>query len=152
MDVLKMVDELEELMESGSKIPMTGKVILDIDTLLEYIDKIRTILPDELRQAKWVSKEKDRMLKEAQEEADRMIEEARQQLKRTANESEITKQATIIADGIINQAKASAKEMKNGAASYADDILKQLEGNMEKAIAITKKGRDELKHSRSKNQ
>ena len=152
MDVLKMVDELEELVESGSKIPMTGKVILDIDTLLEYIDKIRTILPDELRQAKWVSKEKDRMLKEAQEEADRMLEEARQQLKRTANESEITKQATIIGDGIVNQAKTTAKEMKQGATAYAEDILKQLEGNLEKAIAITKKGRDELKHTRSKNQ
>lgn len=152
MDVLKIVDELEELVESGSKIPLTGKVILDIDTLLEYIDKIRTILPDELRQAKWVSKEKDRMLKEAQEEADRMLEQARQQLKRTANESEITKQATSIAEGIVSKAKSDAKEMKIGATSYADDILKQLEGNLEKSIAVIKKGRDELKHTRAKHQ
>lgn len=147
-----MVDELEEFVEGGNKIPLTGKVILDSDTLLEYIDRIRTILPDELRQAKWVSKEKERMLKEAQAEADHIIDEAHQQLKRTASENEIVKQATIMADGIVNQAKSSAKEMKSGASSYAEDILKQLEGNLEKAIAITKKGRDELKLSRSKNQ
>lgn len=151
MDVLKMIDELEEIVDGGSKIPMTGKVLLDSDTLLEYIDRIRTILPDELRQAKWVSKEKDRMLKEAQDEADRLLEEARIQVKRSASESEVVKQANAQAEGILNQAKSMAKEMKSGATSYADDILKQLEANLEKSLAITKKGRDELKIAKTKN-
>lgn len=151
MDVLKIIDEIEEIVENSSRIPMTGKVLLDSDTVLEYLDRIRTILPEELRQAKWVSKEKERMLKEAQEESERVLEEARQQVKRLANESEVVKQANAQAEAIIAQAKLMAKEMKNGATTYADDVLKQLEGNLEKALAVIKKGRDELKSTRVKN-
>lgn len=151
MDVLKIIDEIEEVVENGSRIPMTGKVLLDSDSLLDYLDRIRTILPEELRQAKWVSKEKDRMLKEAHEESEKMLEEARIQVKRAAQESEIVKQANAQADAIVGQAKQMSKEMRVGATQYADDILKQLEGNLEKAIAIIKKGREEIKHSKTKN-
>lgn len=151
MDVLKFIDEIEEIIENSSSIPMTGKVIIDKDTLLEYLDRVRTILPEELRQAKWVSKEKERMLKDAQDEADRIIEEARQQIKRAASESEVVKQANAQAEAIVAQSKMMSKEMKTGATNYADDVLKQLEGNMEKALTVIKKGREELKITRTKN-
>ena len=65
MDIFEMLDELEEIIETGSKIPLTGKVVVDAEELLDCLDQIRSVLPEEIRQARWVAKERERMLSEA---------------------------------------------------------------------------------------
>ncbi|GAW91402.1 ATPase [Calderihabitans maritimus] len=151
MDVFKLLDQLENMIENSTRIPMTGKILLMAEEVLEVIDNIRAALPEELRQARWISKERERVLQQAQEEAQRIIEEAKKEIEKMANESEVTRQANAQAEEIINQAKNVAREIKIGAADYADDILNNLELNLEKALTIIRKGRQELQSSKVKN-
>lgn len=62
MDVIKLLAYLEELIESGSSIPLTGKVTINKKESLEVIDKIINCLPDEFKKAQWICEEKKEYL------------------------------------------------------------------------------------------
>jgi hypothetical protein len=65
VEVMKVLDEIEELVDGSGRVPLTGKVIIEAEALLDKVDRIRSLLPEELRQAQWVSKERDRILNDA---------------------------------------------------------------------------------------
>ena len=69
MKVLELLDLLEEEIESGGSLPLTGKKILDPDKLLDIVDEIREALPGEFRQAEILKQERERILEDAQKEA-----------------------------------------------------------------------------------
>jgi cell division septum initiation protein DivIVA len=143
LNVFNLLDALEDEVESSKKV--LGKVLISEDVLLDYLDRIRTLLPEEIQQAKWLSKERERLINEANQEAERIIVEAREEAKRITDESELTKQAQEAAEEIISQAKRVAREIKGGANEFADDILSQMEDNLNKSIIIITNARKELK-------
>lgn len=150
MDVIKLLDEMENIIDSGSRIPLIGKVLIDADTLFEYMDKIRATLPDELRQAKFVNLEKEKVLQEAQRQADRILDDASKQVARMIDEDQLTKQAALQAEDIVAQAQKTSAEIKQGSKNYANDLLHQLENNLEKALYTIKKGREELQNNQQR--
>ncbi len=145
MEVMKVLDEMEELIESSGRIPLTGKVVLEADSLLEAVDKIRSLLPEDLRQAQWISKERDRIINEAQKEAEDMVTKTHDHVRSLAQETEIVKEANIQAAGILQHAQQQGFEIETGANDYAYDVLKSLEDYLSKMINIVHKGQDELK-------
>lgn len=147
MDVIKLLDEMENVIDSGSRVPVIGRVMVDADLLFEYMDKVRAAIPEEIRQAKFVNMEKEKVLKEAQRQADGILEEAGKQAARMVAEDQLVKQAQIQADEILELAKRTSAEIKQGAKSYANDLLHQLEINLEKALYTIKKGREELQNN-----
>ena len=68
MDIMEIVDMMEEAIEKASAVPLTGKVMIDKGELLDYIQEIRLVYPDELKEAKWVKEERQRILSEAETE------------------------------------------------------------------------------------
>ena len=54
MEIFTLLENLEELIENGSKVPFSNKVMIDTDEIKEILEEIRRKLPDELKQAKWV--------------------------------------------------------------------------------------------------
>ena len=66
MDIMEIVDMMEEAIEKASAVPLTGKVMIDKGELLDYIQEIRLVYPDELKEAKWVKEERQRILSEAE--------------------------------------------------------------------------------------
>lgn len=144
MEIFNVLNELEELVENSMKVPLTKRVMLDEDRLLDYLDRIRTTLPEEIRQAKWVIQERDKVMSETKKEAGKIMEDAQKQLERRAEESEIVRQARLIAEDIVEKAEGVAREIKQGARDYADEILLELEKNLGKITAEIQEGRSEL--------
>ncbi len=147
MDVLAMLDELEEYVDRGAKIPMTGKVLVDDEAIFDIIDKIRTALPEELRQAKWITKERERILEEAQAEAGKLVDQGRGYIAKLVEESEITRQAQDHAEELVAQARKVAREIRNGANAYADDLLVRLEKSLVGVVESLHEDREELAKS-----
>ncbi|ATW28445.1 hypothetical protein DCMF_07640 [Candidatus Formimonas warabiya] len=141
---MKLMDEMETIIDSGSRIPLLGKVLIDAEALLEYMDRIRASLPEEIKQAKFVNMEREKVLQDAQRRADKMLEEAENQARKIISEDQIMKQAQIEAEELLQQARKTSNEIKQGARVYANDMLHQLEINLEKALYTIKKGREEL--------
>ncbi|KAB3533124.1 ATPase [Alkaliphilus serpentinus] len=145
MNVLKLLEELEDIVESGSSIPFANKVLIDRNDVLEIIKEIRIQLPDEIKQAQWIKEERQRILIEAQQEADVILEEANKHIREMVDKDEITKLSTKQAEEIIAQAQTNAKEMRIGAREYADELLATTEGKLMELIEIIKENRSELK-------
>ncbi|WP_125153773.1 ATPase [Clostridium rectalis] len=127
MDVMKLLEYLQDIIETSSKVPMTGKVMIDRKEVLEVIDKIINYLPPEFKKAQWVFEEKDRIIEEAVKEAEVVKKENLSLLKRQIESHDITKEATNKAEEILILAKKDAKLIRRGAREYADEILSQLE-------------------------
>ncbi|MEW5899339.1 MAG: ATPase [Bacillota bacterium] len=145
MELFNVLNELEDLVENSPKIPLTRRVLIDEEKLLDYLDRMRAALPEEVRQAKWVLQEREKVLADSKKEALRIMEEAQKQLDRRAEESEIARQAKAIAEEVVQKAEVVAREIKQGARDYADDILGSLEEELNKLITQVRNGRAELK-------
>jgi cell division septum initiation protein DivIVA len=105
---------------------------------------MRATIPEEIKQARWIVKERQEMLAEAKREAERIVKEARDEQTQLISEEEIVRQAERQADEIVEDARAREREIRLGAEDYADDILNTLEVNLEKFIAAVQRGRDRL--------
>lgn len=127
MDIISLLEYLEEVIETSSKVPMTGKVMVNKTEALDIIDQIVNYLPEELKKAKWICEEKDRLLNEAMEQSEKIKEENITLLRKQIENHDITKEAKQRAEEIEAQAQKNAKAMRLSARDYANEILSQLE-------------------------
>lgn len=127
MDIIKLLELLEEIIDTGTKMPLTGKVLIDKEEALNAVEQIVNYLPDEFKKAQWVCEEKERLLKEAREEAENIKKENINYVKKQIENHDIVKEAKVMADEILKSAKEDAKTMRLGARDYADEVLSQLE-------------------------
>lgn len=145
MEALKLLEHLEDLIEEASKMPFRNRVIVDKVAVLELIKEIRIILPDEVKQADWINKEKQKILQEATSESEKMIHESEEYIKQRVSDSEITKRANEHAEEIIRKAEDKSKELKEGAKEYALDILRKLDTDLGKLNSRLQKNIQELR-------
>ncbi|MDD2553794.1 MAG: ATPase [Desulfotomaculaceae bacterium] len=145
MDLLNSLNELEELIENSGKIPFTRKVMVEEDRLLDLLDRIRTTMPEEVRQAKWIIQEREKVLDDSQKEAMRIMDDAQKLLEKKADDSEVVRQARTSAEEILAKTESIAMEIREGAKDYADDILVNLQESLGKILNQIEQGRSELK-------
>lgn len=145
MDILKLINEIEDVLENASSLPFSNKAMVDVDELFEIIREIRIKLPDEIKQASWIKEERQRILAEAQKDADTMLNEAELKLEELVDENEITKKAKEIAEEIVTKAQNNAKEIRLGALEYADNILLETQQNLKDVIETLNENRQELR-------
>lgn len=145
MEVLEIIDMLEDVVEKSMAIPFFGRAIVDREELLDLLQEIRLNLPDDLKQAKWVKEERQRILSEAQKEASSIMKNAEEQIVSMIDEHEITKKAYEQANEIIAAAQNNARELRLGTKQYADDVMANLEERVGKVLDTIKENRKELK-------
>ena len=144
MDVLVLIDKLDDLVHSAKPVPLTDQVRVDREEIYDLLDQMRATIPEEIKQARWIVKERQEMLAEAKREAERIVKESRDQQQRLISEEEVMKQAERAAEEIVEDANARAREIRLGAEDYADEILNTLEVNLQKFLAAVQRGRDRL--------
>lgn len=145
MEIFTLLETIEEMLEGSKGLPFTSKAIIDKEEMLEIIKEIRLKLPDELKQAKWVKEERQRILVEAQKEADDIVKEAENRIISMIDEHEITRKAYEQKAEIIETANEMSREISKGTKDYADNILNGIEVALEDALQIIQNNRKELK-------
>ncbi|MDR1100794.1 MAG: ATPase [Clostridiales bacterium] len=148
MEVLDLIDSLEDAIDRGVKIPISGKCMLDRDELLDILQEIRLQLPDDLKQAKWVKDERQRILAEAQKEAAHIVKGAESKIVSMINEHEITKRSYEAAKNVEMTARKRTREIKNAMTQYVEDMLSEAEQVMENSLKTLQENRQSM---RSKN-
>jgi hypothetical protein len=129
--VIELLEYLEELIETSPKVPITGKTIIDKKEFLEVIDQIVNTLPDQLKKAKWVMNEKDRILQDAQKEYDNIKKETLEIMKQNVENHDLVKEAKVRANEIIALAQRDAKAIRIGSREYSQEILLQIDREIE---------------------
>ena len=142
--LIELLDRLEEIIEDSRRMPLTNKVMIDAYDVLELIDKIRLSLPDEVKKAEEVVKERDRIIADATREAENMKGSATEYLKSKVSEEEIVKAAKEESERILNEARQEAESIRKGANEYAAHVLTKLDDNLARALQVIRRGVEEL--------
>lgn len=143
MEVLNMLNELEEMIDD-SKSWFGNKATIDKARALELITDIRINLPDDFKKAEWVSQEKERIIFDAEDDAKIILEKATLEAERLVEQNRITQSAYQRAEEIINRAEEDARELRNGAIYYAQDLMKKMAKDMTDVAERVMKNYEEL--------
>jgi len=145
MEIFTLLETIEEMLEDSKKLPFTNKAIVDKEQVLDIIKEIRLKLPEELKQAKVIKEEHDRIISKANEEAEEIVKEAENRIISMIDEHEITKKAYEQKNKIIENANDMAREISNGTKAYADSILESVQVTLEDALKVIENNRKEVK-------
>lgn len=145
MDIEQIIDSLEDKIDSSFTIPFWGKGIVDKEELLEMIAEVRMKFPDEMKQAKWVKEERQRIINDAQKEAAAIIKAAEEKIAMMVNEHDITQQAYQKANQIVDSAQKNSQEIRLGANQYAEDVLRALEEELIKTAETIRSNRNSFR-------
>ena len=143
-----LTESADDLVHNAKAVPLTDQVRIDREEIYDILDQMRATIPEEIKQARWIVKERQEMLAEAKRETDRLLGEAREQAVREASQTEIVKIAERQAQDIVDDARRQARETRLEMEDWADSILYTLEVNLEKFLTAVKRGRERL-HERS---
>ena len=141
MDVLVLIDKLDDLVHNAKAVPLTDQVRIDREEIYDILDQMRATIPEEIKQARWIVKERQEMLAEAKREVDRLLAEAREQAVREASQTEIVKIAERQAQDIVDEARREAREARLEMEDWADSMLASLEVNLDRFLTAVRRPR-----------
>jgi vacuolar-type H+-ATPase subunit H len=135
IDISYLVDRLEAAINKGFVVPFSAKRLIDEDECLDIIDQMRIAIPEEIRQARRVTQDKERILAQAKEEADRVVALAHEEASRLTDMHEVARAAQDRALAIQRQAETEAQTTRNGADDYAQQVLLDLQQRFDELTA-----------------
>jgi hypothetical protein len=147
MSIYRVIDKLENYVHEGTWLPF-GMRILSEERLVEFIEKMRSTLPEEVGRAKVIATNKERVIREAHEKAQMIVDEATTAHSQLVEQSEIMRQARTTADVILREAEEKARRTREGADTYAAQVLAELDGRLSTALGSVRKGQEALVHQR----
>lgn len=123
MKVLDLLKEIEDIMSEASTVPLTGKVMVDGEEIIEILKEIRDELPEEIQQAQWIKNERDRILGDAKVEYDTIIKTATDRAEELVENDDIMVRAKERAEDLMNVTEENIKQLKMSTYDYVDGIL-----------------------------
>ncbi|HEX9044052.1 MAG TPA: hypothetical protein VF802_03410 [Candidatus Limnocylindrales bacterium] len=123
--------------------------MVDQAAALDLIDQLRVAVPEEVRAAKRINAEGERIIDKAQEEAERTIARAQEQAAFLIEERGLTEEARRESARLLGRAEAEAAEVRRGADEYAAAVLIGLEGDLVKTLQSIKRGVELLDERRA---
>lgn len=144
MDILHLVDRLESLITQSHLIPLTAFRLVDEDRALELIDQMRISIPEEVKKAKRIQQERDRVVAQAHEEASRLVELAQAEAGELVQRDVISTAAERRAQTIIERAQREAEAIKTESDQYVIGVLSELEEHLMRSLTVVRNGLDKL--------
>jgi len=135
-----LVERLDSLIANGTKLPFSNNVVVDQLQAQELLDQLRAAVPEEVRQAKRINQESERILERAQEEAEHIKARAQEQAAFLIGERGLTQEAERRSTELLQAADTQGEEIRRGADEYAASVLIKLEGECVKALQSIKRG------------
>ncbi len=135
-------------MNKSLHIPLISRVFLDEEELLDIIDQMRIVIPDEVKEASRIRQDRERIVVQGQEEADRIISLAQEEAYRLIGESRILEEARIRSQEIVDKALEEAEGIRKGADDYAMEVLGKLDSQLSSLQATIRNGLRALRTSK----
>jgi vacuolar-type H+-ATPase subunit H len=149
IEIQHLVDRLESLLNEGWLIPLTSNRIINEEEYLDIIDQMRITIPAEIKQAKRLQQERERIIAQAQEEAKRIVAQAREQAASITNEHEVLRFAETEAETLLEQARQQAEDVKASADDYVVEVLSELEEQLMAFLTTVRNGLKAVQSERS---
>jgi hypothetical protein len=134
MDIAARMQQLEELIMEAKSMPLSTSVLINREEALELIQEMRASLPEEIKQARWVVKDREQLLTKARKDAEGVIQQALEEQHRMATQEEVVKTSIREAERILDEARGDARQMRHEAEDYMDQKLAAFEATLTKSL------------------
>lgn len=145
IDLEARLQQLEHLLDQAKAVPLSSSIMLNRAEVEGLLHDLRAAMPEEVRQARWVVKEREEVLASARAERERILEEARSERARLISRTEVVEAANRETDRIIDDAHERARQLRLEADDYVDTRLGDFEGVLEETLQSIERGRDRLR-------
>ena len=136
--------QLRELLDTARSMPLSASVMVNREEFGEILQDAIDGLPEELRQARWLLKEREEVLQRAEREAERIIDVARVRAERMVERTEVARQARHVARQVVDDAEEAARRLRHEAEDFCDQRLAQFEIILDRTMRTVQAGRSRL--------
>lgn len=143
-EVDELLQRLRHHIDAARPMPLSVSSMINKEEVLEMIDEISAKMPDELRAARWLLKEREEFLAKVRREGDEILAQARAGSERMVQRTEVVKAAEARARQIVDGADAEARRLKHEAEDYCDQKLGSFEIALERTLGVVAAGRAKL--------
>ncbi len=140
----EILERVIGIIDSAPGLPMSASVRVNREELLELLDEVVTRLPDELRSARWLLKEREDFLARSRREGESLIEDAQSRCAQMVQRQEVVKAAESRARQILEEAEAASRRMRRETEDYCDQKLASFENVLARIAKSVAAGRDRL--------
>lgn len=126
-ELFDLIDRIETSVRDAKPIPLSGSVRVEREEFLDLIGQLRAALPEELRAARWMVREREAFIARTNEKAKAIVERARTQAEEMVAESTILAEAVEEANALVRRAEGEARRIRLEAEDTAERDLEQLE-------------------------
>lgn len=145
VDAETLLRRVMEIVANAKSVPLSSSVMVTKDEVLELLEDALERLPDELRQARWLLKERDEFLAKVAREGDEILEAARARAERMVERQEIVREARMTAQRLVEEARDESRRLRLEAEDYCDQKLASFEIVLERTLKTARAGRDKLR-------
>jgi hypothetical protein len=127
MDITARLAHLDEIVREAKAMPLSSSVLVNRDEVLDLIAEMQEALPNEIKQARWIVKDREDLLAKARTDAETIVEQARAQQLSMARQEAVVARAGEEAERLLGEADEQARSMRREAEEYVDAKLAQFE-------------------------
>ena len=143
-DVETILHRVADVVSNARPMPLSASVMINRDEVLELVEEALSRLPEELRSARWLLREREEFLAKVQREGDDILDAARVRAERMVQRTEVVRNAQHSARQIIEQAETEARQLKHEAEDFCDQRLAQFEIVLDRTLRTVQAGRARL--------
>ena len=145
-----MVDDLVAHLHEAKTMPLSSSVLVDRAQFLVMLERLRSELPDELRAARWMVREREAFIARTNEKAQNIIDKAKSEALRLVSESNIVAEAVEEANILVRRAEGDARRLRLEAEDDIERGLERVENLLSELLGKVHYSRDELHRARPK--
>jgi cell division septum initiation protein DivIVA len=146
-DVETLLHRVADLVGNARPMPLSASVMINRDEVLELVEEALSRLPEELRAARWLLREREEFLAKVQREGDDILDAARVRAERMVQRTEVVRNAQHTARQVVDDAEGEARRLKHEAEDFCDQKLAQFEIVLDRTIRTVQAGRSRLQAS-----
>ncbi len=143
-DTAVVLEQLRDMLEAARKLPMSASVSINREEFGALLQDAIDGLPEELREARWLLKERDQVVERAASEANRLVDAARVRAERMVEKNELVREARRTSEEILEDAERQAASIRHEAEDYVDRKLAAFEVVLDRTMQTVQKGRERL--------
>ncbi|MCU1498094.1 MAG: hypothetical protein JWM47_2047 [Acidimicrobiales bacterium] len=144
VDAEELLKRVADLIAGARPMPLSASAMINKEEVLELLEDAIGRLPDELREARWLRKEREEYLTKMRADGDEILDAARAHAERMVQRTEVVKAAEHRARRIIDGAEAEARRLRLECEDFCDQKLAGFEIVLERTLKLVASGREKL--------
>lgn len=144
-DIESRLHQLERMVAEAKNVPLSSSIMINRAEIEGVLAELRAVLPEELRHARWVIKEREEVLEKAQRDATTIVADAQDERVRLVSRTDVVNAANREAERIVDEADEHGRQIRLEAEDYVDAKLANFEVVLQKTLTAVERGREKLR-------